>query len=157
MNNSRDTEQPQFEADAHFLFLRWKRYQEQYEAKVTWNKHKKLALKKRSRILGRFLWEWLFGSGIRIRHFIATVVTSVLILTCGNFVFRDQFGLSNGAASIGSIIDAFYFSTVTVTTLGFGDITPTTQLGRVVVAGQSILGFFLFATFASMLFRKIVP
>jgi hypothetical protein len=157
MNNSRDSEQPEFEADAHFLFLRWKRYQELYEVRRVWEKQKKLLVKKRARILARFIWEWLFGSGIRIRHYAVTVFGCVLLISIANYLFRNQLGLSDGSATIVSIADSFYFSTVTLTTLGFGDIAPDTQLGRLVVAGESVLGFFLFATLASMLFRKIVP
>ncbi len=157
MNNSRDTAQPEFEADAHFLFLRWKRYQEIYEVRKIWQKDKKLSVRKRLRILVRYTWELLFGSGIRIRHYIATVSSGVLLISAGNYVFRGQLGLCEGGASIASIVDSLYFSTITLTTLGFGDITPTTQLGRLVVAAESILGFFMFATLASMLFRKIAP
>ena len=31
-------------------------------------------------------------------------------------------------------IDAIYFATVTVTTIGFGDITPTSDTGRLFIA-----------------------
>ncbi len=157
MNNSRDSEQPEFEADARFYFLRWKRFQELYEVRTSWRKSRKLDINKRIRILVRFSWEWFFGSGIRLRHFSATVTGSVLLASSVNFMFRQELGLSEGKVKISSFIDSFYFSTTTLTTLGFGDITPATQLGRFIVAGQGILGFFLFATLASMLFRKIAP
>lgn len=157
MNNSRHNDQPEFEADAHFYFLRWKRYQELYEVRMSWREKRTLDTKKRVRITRRFIWEWLFGSGIRLRHFIATVTVSILFITSMNYLFRQQLGLSEGEGRISSFIDAFYFSTITLTTLGFGDITPATQVGRLFVAMQGIIGFFLFALLASMLFRKIAP
>ena len=157
MSNSRHNDQPEHEADAHFYFLRWKRYQELYEVRMSWRKERKLDAKKIVRITNRFLWEWLFGSGIRLRHFVATVTASILLVTSVNYLFRQQLGLSEGEGRISSFIDSFYFSTITLTTLGFGDITPVTQLGRLFVATQGIFGFFLFALLASMLFRKMAP
>ena len=39
-----------------------------------------------------------------------------------------------------SFIECLYFSTVTITTLGYGDITPLGQLGQLVSASEAILG-----------------
>lgn len=157
MNNSRNTQQPEFEADARFYFLRWKRYQELYEVRISWRKDKKTDIRKRARISARFFWEWLFGSGIRLRHFVATALGSVVLVSLFNFLLRERLGLSGGDEIINTFIDSFYFSTITLSTLGFGDITPTTQLGRFVIAAQAVFGFFLFAMLASMIFRKIAP
>lgn len=41
--------------------------------------------------------------------------------------------------------DALYFTFVTITTIGYGDITPATSLGRVVVIINAILGIIIFA------------
>ena len=157
MKNNRDNDQPEFEADAHFYFLRWKRYQNIYEIRKSWVDHKHINFKLRMKAMASFLWEWLCGSGIRLRHFFATVIVSVFFITSVNFVFRQELGLDGGQGKIISFIDSFYFSTVTLTTLGFGDIFPTTQLGKLFVAAQGVFGFFIFALLASMLFRKMAP
>ncbi|WP_175405824.1 potassium channel family protein [Shewanella sp. MEBiC00475] len=39
-----------------------------------------------------------------------------------------------------SIIDSLYFSVVTLTTLGYGDILPISSLGKIIVSLQTILG-----------------
>jgi hypothetical protein len=50
--------------------------------------------------------------------------------------------------SVGSFVEGLYFSVVTMTTLGFGDISPKSDIGRIVVSlqalsGVTLLGFFL--------------
>ena len=52
-----------------------------------------------------------------------------------------------------SLFDAIYLTIITLTTIGFGDIVPTTQLGRLftlvlVFAGLGALAFFLSSSFA---------
>jgi voltage-gated potassium channel Kch len=47
--------------------------------------------------------------------------------------------------AISSTIDSIYFSTVTITTLGYGDITPTSVASKLVVVFQSIMGVLLLA------------
>ena len=39
-----------------------------------------------------------------------------------------------------SYIECLYFSTVTITTLGYGDITPVDEIGQIVTASESLLG-----------------
>ena len=43
-------------------------------------------------------------------------------------------------------LDAIYFSTVSLTTIGFGDITPITDAGKIIVVIMSILGIAVLAT-----------
>lgn len=44
---------------------------------------------------------------------------------------------------ITSRLDAFYFSIVTITTLGFGDISPINRIGRFLALSETILGILL--------------
>ena len=157
MHNLSDMQQPELEAHARFLFIRWKRFQEWHEVGNELQQNGKICVGKRTRIFCRWVWERLFGSGIRVRHYVVTVFSCVALITMVNFYFREPFGLCRKDGGIETIVDSFYFSTIALSTVGFGDITPLTQVGRAVVAGQGVLGFFLFATLASMLFRKIAP
>lgn len=44
-------------------------------------------------------------------------------------------------------VNSFYLSIVTITTLGFGDITPSTDIGKIIVSTQALLGILLFGLF----------
>ena len=162
LRNSRMTEQIEFERDAHFLFLRWKRFQDAYEI-VSWWRTGTLPsqriqfLRKCLKYVRRLAWEKFFGSGLKIRYFMVTVFVAIVALSTLNYIFRAKFGLMQENEAITSFWDALYFTTISVTTLGYGDITPTTLAGRIVATVQSVIGFCLFAVFASMLFRRMSP
>lgn len=62
--------------------------------------------------------------------------------------------------AIGSMSDGLWWALVTLTTVGFGDITPVTTLGRIVAGAVMVMGMFTLALFAgivgSTLLRSIV-
>ena len=47
-----------------------------------------------------------------------------------------------------------YFSLVTITTLGFGDITPVSRLARVIVGGEAVTGLMYVAVFIASVVSK---
>lgn len=53
--------------------------------------------------------------------------------------FHDEPFFSEGA-KWDTLGDYFYFSMITITTVGFGDLTPGTDLGRAVAAGEALIG-----------------
>lgn len=66
--------------------------------------------------------------------------TSVLVIAAGTIFYN--------LVEKWSLIDSFYFCVVTLATVGYGDFTPKTQLGRLVtsfyiIVGVAILGSFL--------------
>ena len=54
------------------------------------------------------------------------------------------------------IIESVYFSIVTFTTLGYGDIAPKNQLGQLITSSESLLGTFLIAAFLAVFSRKFM-
>ncbi len=52
-------------------------------------------------------------------------------------------------------VDFLYFSVVSMTTLGFGDIVPNNSLVRVCVVAQVLLGLFLLAIVVVLLSRGL--
>ncbi len=53
----------------------------------------------------------------------AALATAIAYGTVGSYALRDEFD------GIETIVDAFYFTVVTASTVGYGDITPTTGAG----------------------------
>ena len=53
------------------------------------------------------------------------------------------------------LLTSLYFSIVTFTTLGFGDVTPVTGLGKVVVTAEVILGYVMLGGLISILANKL--
>lgn len=48
-------------------------------------------------------------------------------------------------------VDAFYFASMTLTTVGYGDFVPKTDLGKIFTAVYAFIGIGAFLGFAAML------
>lgn len=53
-----------------------------------------------------------------------------------------------------SWLDALYFSVITLSTVGYGDLSPTTPLSKVFTMAYVIMGISIFVSFASMLAKE---
>lgn len=58
--------------------------------------------------------------------------------------------------AVSSLGDTFWWAIVTVTTVGFGDITPVTDGGKVIGAGLMLAGMFIIAMFAGVISSTLV-
>ena len=50
-----------------------------------------------------------------------------------------------GETTFGSFFDALYWATITLTTVGYGDLTPVTKIGRLVSMLSSLFGMAVIA------------
>ena len=50
--------------------------------------------------------------------------------------------------------NSLYFSIVTITTLGYGDVTPTTDFAKILVSVESLVGLFLLGMFLNLESRR---
>jgi len=84
---------------------------------------------------GRIIVEALKASRVKILVFLFAVVMVVLII--GTLMYLIE-GKNSGFTSIPAGI---YWAIVTLTTVGFGDITPVTTLGKFIASFVMILGY----------------
>lgn len=153
MQNSNAESQREFGRRASFNFNTWKRRQLYYEFKNNWRKRRhRQSVYSLLKVAFRWLWG-IWGAGAFIHRFIISSVLTLFVLSTINFLFREKFGLDG----IINCVDSLYFTVITMTTIGYGDITPAKDLGKVIVAVEGLFGFFLFALAASFVFRRIAP
>ena len=153
LRNSRQQGQPKFADDAQYLFKKWERHLLWQE--LIANDHAIARNKMAIKLMLLLLFDLTAGSGMRIGRLLLSSFAVLVLFTFINYCFSGPMGLMNGKVSPTSVADAFYFSTIVTTTLGFGDIVPTTPTGRVVVSFEAISGFMLFALLTSTLYRKL--
>lgn len=55
-----------------------------------------------------------------------------------------------------SWIDAFYFSVITIATVGYGDFSPQTNLGKLFTVGYILVGIGLFVTTTATLASQML-
>jgi voltage-gated potassium channel len=81
---------------------------------------------------------------------LAAVNLVVFIFVTTSFVFVVAFEEHSG---IGGYIDALYFTVATLTTTGFGDITMTTPVGKLLSVFIMVVGVALFVQLARAIFQ----
>ncbi len=78
--------------------------------------------------------------------FTAIVLSAVML-------FFAEYGINEGIDSLG---DTLWWSIVTISTVGFGDITPATTGGRMIGAALMLTGMFVIALFAGVISSTLV-
>jgi len=85
------------------------------------------------------------GYGLKLSN-----VARLLLIVIGAFSFLNYLlspYIFTKDAGIDTFFDSIYFTCVTITTLGYGDITPDTQFGRIFVIFQTLAGFGVISLF----------
>ena len=92
------------------------------------------------------LLETLFNSR-RLRTILAALLFFI-------FLFGYLFYVSE--PDVRNFGDGIWWALVTITTVGYGDITPVTTLGRVVASSLMLLGLGLIATITAIVSAKFI-
>jgi hypothetical protein len=53
-------------------------------------------------------------------------------------------------------VDCFYFCTITLTTIGYGDIVPKTNVGKIFTSFYALIGIGIIGFFANVLVKNAV-
>jgi voltage-gated potassium channel Kch len=80
------------------------------------------------------------------RQYLITLGGAAGILVLGAAAYHHLLHLS--------WVNAFYFCTATLATVGYGDITPTTDASKIFTIFYILIGIGIFASFASLLVRN---
>ena len=92
------------------------------------------------------LLETLFNSR-RLRTILVALVFFIFLF--GYLFYVSEPGVRN-------LSDGIWWALVTITTVGYGDITPVTTLGRVVASSLMLLGLGLIATITAIVSAKFI-
>lgn len=117
------------------------------------------------------LWLFLFRQGAtsitrcenedNIRLLILLIIQYLTIIICfaGLFYYyaenHDVLHFSSNIKSCKSFFSYLYFSLVTITTLGFGDITPIKDLGFLLVSVEIVIGMIFNLLFIAIIISKL--
>lgn len=97
--------------------------------------------------------EFFFGRvdrhTLRVAELLLTLV--VLLITAAGMFYSVEYGQNPAVNTFG---DAFYYTVVALTTVGFGDITPVTTAGRLVTVGSILSGIVVIPWQASRIVRE---
>jgi voltage-gated potassium channel len=80
----------------------------------------------------------------------AALVGVLIYGTAGSFALRDQFG------GIDTLLDAFYYTLVTASTVGYGDVAPQGQVARLFGLSVVVLGTASFAVALGTLLGPVI-
>ena len=84
------------------------------------------------------------------RRLIFSIIFFVVVLLVGAYIYQNLEGWS--------FLDSIYFVVVTVTTLGYGDLVPSSSVGKVFTIFFSFFGiamaFYMFSLISHKIFRK---
>ena len=77
-------------------------------------------------------------------HLIVVVFSFILVLVVGTFIYHNVEGWG--------YLDSTYFMVITATTIGYGDFTPQTDIGKI----TSIVYFFIGIAFMFYMIDSII-
>jgi voltage-gated potassium channel len=98
------------------------------------------------------------GAAVRGRVTLYVVVTTALLVFVSALAVFDVERHASGATIV-SFGDALWWAMVTITTVGYGDLTPVTEAGRLIAVGVMLGGIALLgvvtATLASWIIEQV--
>lgn len=110
-----------------------------------------------SNFCGEVIWHLVYdnlsGYGLRARKSFFALMNTIIYFSIVNLSLKDYI-FQNG--KVASILDSLYFSIVTFTTLGYGDITPISASGKVLISVEVLWGVIIMTQFLGAITAKAV-
>ena len=100
---------------------------------------------------------WIARSPFPVLRAVEALAASLplfLLLFAGTYVFLSTTSASNFGERL-THTDALYFTVTVFTTVGFGDITPKSEIARLVVTGQMVLDLLILGLGARILLGAV--
>jgi voltage-gated potassium channel len=88
------------------------------------------------------------------KAFVPLLIVGVLLVPFGAFVIFSLES-TNDNSEIKTLLDAFWWSAVTITTVGYGDLVPVTDSGRIFTIFYMFSGIGIAGIFLSMLTNRV--
>lgn len=82
------------------------------------------------------------------------IISILVVLSSGVGIYLIE--SPHEDAQITNLIDAFWWATATVTTVGYGDVVPVTEVGRIMGIGLMFGGISIIGVFISALGARLV-
>jgi hypothetical protein len=154
LENSVKCQQPEYAQTAQYLFRKWRRYQYTYEYS---QKKIKFWFYVR-KWLPSALYDYLAGYGIRIVPFLRLTIILLLTTTAVNYFYWTHFSMNMPISADGyrSWVMSFYYTVITMTTLGYGDITPRSNIGMIAASAEALLGLIWLSLLASIIIKRVI-
>jgi hypothetical protein len=150
--NALNTHQPVFFETADWHFRRWLRYE-----MIDKHRRDKEPLARTSwRVFRNWAYEVFLGYGHSLQRFVGwSLAAFVVIVSFNCWWFRSGMHVPNDLETIDGTARTIYYTLVTLTTLGYGDITPATQGGMIVAGLEALLGLIWFGMLTSIIVKKV--
>lgn len=161
MNNSKSQDQNVFEMKSRVKFLYWQRQQFKAELKKlkieSYDPEFDIAKmrRKNNAIYGNKFYEITSQYGTNFGRFALTILIFCMLLSIFAFFAQNFLGLDCEGTL--SFLDCFYFILISVTTLGYGDISPESWAGRIFSTILPVFGLIMFAFLTSMFTKRYSP
>jgi hypothetical protein len=85
------------------------------------------------------------GYGLKLLNVARLLLIVIVVFSTFNYLLSSYIFTQDDG--VNTFLDSIYFTCVTITTLGYGDMTPDTQFGRVFVIIQTLAGFGVISLF----------
>jgi len=100
-------------------------------------------------------WFWLWGLTDYGRSLMSIVAFASSLIFDFGFVYSHSTGILTAPGRSPTPFTPYYFSIVTYTTLGFGDVKPNNLKGEILVSIEVILGYVTLGLLLAVLADKV--